>query len=145
MKLLLILISLSLYGCKTTPENHYQHVLSEQILKPRKGFEGFLTNRACLKYEKGDCLNESIVKYDLSDSEFRRAVNEFNFICKIGGKRYKICLDKAGFCRFEGHKKCWLFFCKTEMKEIYVPVAQYEFLIQAKTRCYSYKKYTHLF
>lgn len=130
------LLALLTIGCGA-PQIYSPHPLVEQILRPRTGFEGSLTNRTCKKYDGSKCLGEEIQVYPLNDQAFRESVNKFNFICSIGGRRFKICRDKPGFCRFTYKQSCFLgVFCKPgEKLEEYTPVEQYRFLLDADTRC----------
>lgn len=135
-------LSLLLVGCVTSMV-YAPHPLVEQILKPRAGYDGKLTNRTCGEYQNGKCVKESIATYNLEDADFRSSVNKFNFICSIGGRRFKICIDKPGFCRFTYEKSCFLgVFCKKgERLEEYLPVEKYRFLLDADTRCASKEIY----
>lgn len=132
----ILLLGLFTGGCSVAPI-YAPHPLVEQILKPREGYEGKLTNRTCGEYVDGKCTKEAITTYDLGDASFREAVNKFDFLCSIGGRRFKICLDKPGFCRFTYKTSCFLgMFCKKgEKLEEYLPVEQYRFLLDADTRC----------
>ena len=88
-------------------EVHEQHrPLEKQRLVPRPGYEGYLTNRICLKWYGSKCEKESIKKYSLKDRKVRENFIELQFACHVGGKRYRICPDKAGFCRKEKHSEC---------------------------------------
>lgn len=138
------------FACATVPTIYPEHPLSDQILKPREGFDNKLTNRACLPKtdpnapdSSPDCPLEKITAYPMFDPEFRKTVNRLNFICNVGGKRYKICLDKPGFCRFSQKQDCFLgIFCKDgELLEEYLPVEKYRFLADANTRCANKEKY----
>jgi hypothetical protein len=130
-----------LFGCSTFyPLNphHPRHPLSEQILKPRVGFKG-LTNRACEVFDKarGECLEYKIEERLLEDAEFRNTANMLGFICLIGGRRFKICEDKPGFCRHTYKRNCFLGICgKRDKLEEYIPVERYQFLLDANTRCF---------
>lgn len=151
LRALALVVGLGVVGCTTAPVLYPAHPLVDQIVKVRAGHEGFLTNRTCsgkdesLGIEK-ECLGEKITRYPLEAEEFRQTANRLNFLCNIGGKRFKICLDKPGFCRFSsGPKKCSGFlglFCKEgELLEEYLPVEKYRFLLDAKTKCANKDKY----
>lgn len=114
----LFMVLLSGVSCSVTPTP--QHELSDQILKPRRGYDGKLTNRACLEYDGKECKKDNVISYDLSDSKFRETANKLDFICNIGGKRFKICMDQAAFCRKSTTQLCeWWdlmkLFCKEEV------------------------------
>lgn len=148
--LLAACVILGIVACATVPTIYPEHPLVDEILKVRKGHEGLLTNRTCaLKTDPNaadsspGCQVEHIKDYALSDPEFRQTVNRLNFICNVGGKRYKICLDKPGFCRFSYTQDCFLgFICKpAERLEEYLPVEKYGFLLDANVRCAKKEKY----
>lgn len=145
-------MGLGAVACATAPLLYPAHPLSDQIIKVRAGHEGFLTNRTCGAYIPGEvapekaCSDERITRYPLNSPEFRATVNKLNFLCNIGGRRFKICVDKPGFCRFStGPKKCSGFlglFCKEgERLEEYLPVEQYRFLLDANAKCANKDKY----
>lgn len=117
-----------------------RHQLYEQILRPRVGHKG-LTNRACDRQKDGKCLEITVKEYLFEDPAFRQTANELEFICKVGGKRYKICQDKPGLCRITYEKNCNLFGCKSTRLESYLPGSRYQFLLDAKTVCFSRKSY----
>lgn len=141
MRLSFIILPLLLSNCASPV--YRQNPLIDQILKPRQGFDGKLTNRACLSYDGGRCIKEEIRAYDLSDSEFRESANKLHFICKIAGRRYKICLDKPGFCRHSYKESCFLFICsKGEKLEEYLPVSKYKFLMDSDAKCFNDEVYS---
>jgi hypothetical protein len=139
----LLLLALLLNGC-VTAEKYPRSPLVEQILKPRQGHTG-LTNRACEAWdEKNNCTSWVVKDYDLADSEFRQAANKLGFVCKIAGKRYKVCIDKPGFCRITYEKHCTLgVLCKTKKVEEFLDVSGYQYILDANTLCFS--KETHPF
>jgi len=111
----------------------------QQILKPRAGHKG-LTNRACLAWnDENECLKYEIQEYLLEDAEFRETVNSFDFICSIGGRRFKVCKDKPGFCRIT-YTDCGIF-CRRKRHEEYIPAEKYDFLLAANTRCMNKEEY----
>lgn len=139
-----------LVACATGPALYPEHPLVDQIIKVRQGHDGMLTNRTCtekpdpaLKDSSPDCPLEHIKDYPLADVDFRQTANRLNFICNVGGKRYKICLDKPGFCRFSYKQDCFLgIFCHpAERLEEYLPVEKYGFLLDANARCAKKEKY----
>lgn len=132
---------LSGVSCSTTPTP--QHELNDQILKVRKGFEGSLTNRACLEYDGKKCKKDNITVYSLEDQKFRDTVNRLDFICNIGGKRFKVCIDKPGFCRKSSVCAWWdlaKLFCEPAWE--YIPVSDFQFLIDSRARCFNKNKYS---
>lgn len=134
-KLALIASSALLSSCVTAPtELIYRHELADQILKPRPGYKG-LTNRACTNYdEKANCVKFEVQDHDLADEQFRKTLNALGFICNVAGKRYKICEDQPGLCRI-WFTDCGIF-CKRRRHEEVIPSSNYQFLLDAKTRCF---------
>lgn len=135
---------LYLMGCQTT--THPKNPLIDQIIKPRVGFDGHLTNRSCLEYDGSNCVKEDISTYDLVDPVIRENLNKLSFICTIAGHRYKVCLDKPGFCRKTVDRVCakWdllKLFCKHPESWEYIPVENYQYLIDSKTRCFNKENY----
>jgi hypothetical protein len=129
-------------------EVHESHrPLEAQRLIPRKGYEGKLTNRICLKWYGDKCEAESIKEYSLKDKSVRELLIKLQFACHIGGKRYRVCPDREGFCRREKKTVCkkWgkkVFSRKKvcrkwedEKKESFIPVSNYNFLLDASTEC----------
>lgn len=124
---------------------HLNHqAFARQRFIPRKGYEGYLTNRVCLEFYGNECKKTSIVKYDLKDAEVRKKFNDFKIACKVGGKRYRICKDQAGLCRSEEGclewKKHWLTrkrFCAKRgvIKTDFIPVENYQYLLDGATEC----------
>lgn len=118
-----------------------------QRLIPRKGNEGFLTNQACLKYEGKDCVQKSLLTYDMNDPILRdRLANELKFACKMGNKRFRICKKDPGFCRQEWGCIEWKkklvsrkTYCSKEgvTKKEYIPVTEYQRLIDGSLECRS--------
>lgn len=135
----LITISFFIFGCQVPEKYHAQ--LAQQRLAPRPGHEGYLTHRIC-KQSKfwGGCEIYDIKTYDINDPEVRVMMNDFRIACRIGGKRFRISLDKPGFVRRE-HGKCKdkkLFSnkCKKwEYNEDFIPIENYDYLIEASTEC----------
>lgn len=163
MKLLTIVFLLFLCSCSSLtdwtkdvfePKSEMDEVqeshkpLEKQRLIPRPGYEGHLTNRVCLKWYGGKCEKESVKKYSLKDKNVRSRLIRFKFACHIGGKRYRVCPDKEGFCRrdkkrvctkwvrkhiFTNKKKCknW----KDEAINTFIPVSDYQLLLDGSTEC----------
>lgn len=139
LRLSLIFASLLGSSCATVDKTSSQYALVDQILKPRLGYVG-LTNRICDHVdEKGKCVYV-VTEYKLEDADFRKKVNDLGFICNLAGKRYKICLSKAGLCRMQ-RVSCG-FLCH-EVREVeYLPVPdKYQFYIDGNLRCFQKDKY----
>lgn len=140
-KSLLLLLLLPLINCGS-PEIYPQGELADQILVARHGHEGSLTNQTCLAYDHDKCVKESLITYDLSNQSFRDTARRLQFVCKMGGKEYKICPDKPGFCRTTD--PCNWFsstFQGCEKQIEYVPASPTQLLIDGRIRCFSRSKY----
>lgn len=164
MKLILILFTLMLASCSSTgdwikdtfePKSEMDDVqeshkpLEQQRLIPRPGYEGHLTNRVCLKWYGPKCEKDSVKKYSLKDEAIRKRLIRFKFACHISDKRYRICPNQEGFCRREGGtKECkkWgrtVFrrkkVCRkwgiTKATEFFIPVDDYQLLLDGATEC----------
>lgn len=140
----ILLISLILsVSCSTTKTYHHSD-LANQKLSPRTGYEGHLTNRICKEKKTlgGECIKWSVKKYDINDPAIRKQLNDFRIACRIGGKRFRVALDRPGFIRTERGKcvnrqKWWGNKCKEwGFKEIYIPVSNYQYLINSAMFCY---------
>lgn len=119
-----LLLAIALSACETLPK----HPLSKQILRVRQGYDGHLTHRR----------DDVIQAHSLSDPEFRKTLNDLDFICRIGNKRYKVCLDKPGYCRRKFEQKCFIFCGKRKLIwEKYLPASDHLFLVAAGTTCFN--------
>jgi hypothetical protein len=68
--------------------------------------------------------------------------NDLSFVCNLAGRRFKVCLDKPGFCRRWGEKDCDLgIFCKTRQREEYIPAEPMELHLAGNTRCFNKERY----
>ena len=134
----IISIFLLVFLSCTTTEIYHRSPMYKQRLVVRKGFDGFLTNQVCEEYKKGKCVKWDIIKYDVNDSKFRKKVNDFNITCRVATKRWRICLDKPGFCRrtLKCVEKCWywLFSC-CKYEELFISINDYQYLLDANTYC----------
>lgn len=134
---LLFLISI---GCATS-EQYPENALYEKILTVRPGHDGCLTNRSCTEYDKNnECLNYKIDDYSLSDDSLRKQLNDFNFICMIGGRLFKVCIDKPGFCR-HWYRACGFLGMNKCRQEEYLPISDYSYHLNAQTKCWSFNAY----
>jgi len=140
----LSLLSVVVTGGCAGVEIYPAHSLVDQIIMPRAGYDGKLTNRTCGAYKDGKCSDEKIQTYDLSDALFRKTANDLKFLCNVGGRRFKICMDKPGFCRFSSETyKCGflgLAKCSKQIEE-YLPASPYQFLLDAKVKCSNKENY----
>ena len=134
------------WGCpipapKVWPEN----ALINQILRVRSGHPSSLTNGRCVSYKQNEktkhweCEDFRINTHSLADQAVRERLNELGFICSIGKKRFKVCMDKPGFCRFKT-KSTWLGLKKELILEEYIDAAErHQYLLDAATKCVSSK------
>jgi hypothetical protein len=93
-----------------------------------------LSNRVC----SGDEC--TIKKYDINDPAIRKLLNQLRFVCKIGGKRWRVCLRKAGFCRRTERclkKFFWIFRCE-RYETKFLPVEDHDYLVNLGIVCKSY-------
>ena len=141
LKLTLVSSLIVFASCASVP--WHASPLAEKILKPRAGYKG-LTNRYCEQYEQSTCKSWKVEDYDLNDKEVRERLRAAGITCKIAEKRYKISLDKPGFMRREGTKKCFLFFCNTEYKDEFIPISEYQYLLDITAKCFNEDRYPFL-
>jgi len=93
--------------------------MAEQILTMRPGFDG-LTNRACVQYDdKNACLKYETKEYKLQDAETRARLVDFGFSCLIAKKVYRVCGERAGYCRTSCTYKrdCFLGICGKKKRD----------------------------
>lgn len=141
MRLVLLLILSFAFGCETVEKDHAQ--LSRQRLAMRPDFQGYLTNRICEKKDFwGNCEKYSIKQYDLGDPEIRKMINDFKIACKIGGKRFRVSLDRPGFeRRSKGEcldRKLFSRECKDWETIIdFISITEHDYLVEAQTQCKS--------
>lgn len=124
MKLLVLFLSV-ISGCSSLKTLN-RPPLIDQLISIRPNYVGYLTNTNCLEYDGSTCIKYEIIKYDLRNETVRKKLNDFGFICEIGGQRFKVCFDKPGFCQFDG--EVWK----------YLPAdtdAGHSYLLDARTVC----------
>jgi hypothetical protein len=134
----LVIPSLILLACSTA-EKYQRQPLAKEILRPRPGMAFSLTNNACEEWDQNNvCTKWDVARHDLADPMERDALNKLDFVCKVGGHRWKICPDKAALCRTTYHHCGFLGMqtCKAVQVE-----ENYEFLISADTKCFSMQAY----
>lgn len=158
---LLAFLSFSLVSCSSLkkkdekPVEYHEGItldhksLVNQRIAVRPGHEGFLVNQICKKFDpEGNCVGTiSFERYDLKDKEVRSVLNHFRFACYVGGRRYRISLDKPGLVRQE--EGCTKYKKKLITREEYCAetgvvkteyldaVEKYELLIAGATECRS--------
>lgn len=140
--LLAILCLLPILSKCSEQKIYTQHELAEEILSARPGHDGKLTNQACLVYQGNVCTSWSVKEYDITDVNVRKELNTLNFVCKISGKRYKVCLDQPGFCRMSYTKNCLWFLCgDPTLHTDYIPIAPYQAVLDSGVKCFNQAKY----
>jgi hypothetical protein len=140
---------LGVVACATAPTYYPEHPLVDQILKVRAGHKGMLTNRTVGPgATPKDPPVEKITEYPIADPEFRKTANKLDFICNIGGHRYKLCLDepgkyRPGFCRISHDQRCFLgVFCSMGEQRIeFLSADDFDFLLKSNARCANKNKY----
>lgn len=146
MKLVLLTtILLTASSCQTVDdlltEERGHAAMAYQHLQPRKGFEGYLTNRVCLKRHKTKgCLKESIQKHNINDKQTRVNLNAFGIACQINGKRFRVDIERPGFVRIDPkcvkRERWWGNDCKKwDMNEEFIPIEKYDYLIKSAIYC----------
>lgn len=116
--------------------------LLEQIVRMRKGFPNGPTNRTCLELDWwGKCSHVDTVEYDFRDAAVRARFVELNFVCELGGRRYKIDPDAPQFVRYQRRRKCWLFCPEETLKVEPVPLSDTQRLLDGALTCYSERTY----
>ena len=143
-KILFLLFFLSCSYFSAQVRTHKPFI--NQRLVVRHKYPNMLTNQICKKKKNGECVEWSIKKYDLGNASFRKLMNDAKIPCQIAGKRWRVCLDSAGYCR--RHVKClkwkdvWWDFkegvrcVKKKQVEEFIPATSHDYLVQAKTVCY---------
>jgi len=107
--------------------------LIDQVLSVRPNGEPVLSNRVYVECGKDDWCSD-LATYDLRDAEIRDKLFKFQFVCRVGGRRFGICADRPGFCRttYSGA----LFWKKKEVE--YLGIEQnYKMLSDSMTTCFS--------
>lgn len=113
--------------------------LINQILRPRPGYEGRLTNQFCKAYKDGKCTDKDVVEYDIRLQEVRDRLLTARFVCVVGNKRFRVCHELHGLChQTEVTTGSWPF-RKKEIKllEVLDIEKNYQTLIDLNTVCAS--------
>lgn len=120
-----------LFSCASTsplPRN----ALIDEILSVRPG-KHVLSNTATVTCGKTKCLETK--EYDLQDPVIRKILFEFQFVCRIGEKRYNIAMDRPGFYRNVCHSG---FLWRRKCDETYLDIEKdYAFIVDGRTVCFS--------
>lgn len=123
-----------LLSCTTTP-TYSRGALFEQILRPYPAHPNMLVNQACVKYERGVCIQIDTVLFDLKKEEDKKQLRDLKFICKVGAERFGICFEGAGLCQMTKAKLCRLCVKK------YIVIKQldierdFQFILNSNTLC----------
>jgi len=107
--LLSLLASCSTLEEKVKPKEYHEGIsldhknMVNQRIAARTGHDGFLVNQICKEFDpEGNCTGAiSFERYDLRDPEIRKILNDFRFACYVGGKRFRISMDRPGLIRQE--------------------------------------------
>ena len=144
MILLLVVIFFSTQGCasvKTGWSGTKEHKpLLQQIVKMRTGYKG-LTHKTCVEFDWfGQCEKKTVMEYDMNDAAVRARFVELNFVCDLGGRRYKIDPAAPQFVRYDRVKRCWFCEKKTEKTEP-MPYSDTQKLLDGDLTCWSEREY----
>lgn len=123
-----------------TPEQPFV----EQRMRFRPDRPGKLTYSVCnAKDAVGHCTAQVIHEVDLADSAKRAEFNSLNFVCDVGGERYKVCKDAAQLCQVTYTKSCVLFFCNSTevIAKRLDATMDLERLVDADARCFQKDHY----
>jgi hypothetical protein len=123
------LLSLSLSSCSTQlPRNQFVN----QRFVARPSHPEQLTNQAL--NDEGEI---EVVAYSLGDASFRKRMNDFKISCKIGKERWRVCLDRPGYCRRDVCLKRTRFSNKCKKwDERYIPASNHQYLVDGGLYCY---------
>lgn len=136
--LLMLWFAIVLTGCAGQVNPHAP--LFKQIVRMRLGHRG-LTHQVCSeKNWIGQCQKMDLIEYDLSSAEIRKQFVELQFICKVGGSRYKIDPDQPRFVRFKRVRE-WFLAPEKLVVDAQIPITATDRLVNGGTFCYSEKAY----
>ncbi len=129
--LLVFAALVAFFGC--AEQQYPRGDLAHQILHVRTG-AGLSSRISCV-----ECTEPATVRYDLADQGIRTQLEELGFVCKLGGRRFEVCPDRPGFCRYH-YDGFWPF--RDRVTE-YVAITEELRLIQAHTVCFSKRYYDY--
>jgi len=134
---LALLALLLLVNCTTKPIYH-RGPLKEQVLRPRTGYEGRLTNKRCIERKKysEECLKFDVVEYDLNRTGVRNLLRDLKFVCNVRGARFVPCEKSTGICQLHRVKVGWGKY-EIQVKKYLSMNDDYGFLVGADTYCAS--------
>lgn len=138
--ILSMLVIVLFSGCSTTDDfvNMPRQPLVKQRLVVREAYPG-LTNSRTIQEEGDKEPSLEVKSYDLEDAGVRRLLIDLQFRCMVGQKRYKICPDRAGFCRYECEKKWFGRRGKCSITS-YIPLEPRIYHVESGTVCRSEKR-----
>lgn len=125
-------------GCSTAYVDYSRGPLADQLLRPKPGHTGLVNSECRHDVVTHACIWDD-VEYDLNDAPTRQRLRDAGFQCSVNGKQYRIASELPGLI-YEHHKKsCFLVFCSDTVDEIldYIPVSDYQKLVDANTECRS--------
>lgn len=134
------LLLLALSSCAITPQEKPTPPLAHAILQPWPGKAGKLVTSRCT-YPDGKSCQHDLKEFDLSDKPTRMELRELGFVCDVNGDLYRIAQETPSLI-FEGYKKAWVFGkLKLELQKLINVKERYQFLIESRTLCYSFKNF----
>lgn len=126
-------------GCSTAgPVDYHRGPLADQVLRPLPGHTG-LVNSEC----RHDVVTHACIwdqqEYDLTDAPTRQRLRDAGFVCRVNGRGYRIALELPGLIFERHHQDCFLMFCGAVTEQVidYIPVTDYQKLLDANTECKS--------
>jgi hypothetical protein len=121
-----------------------QNPLAREILRPRPNHTNKLTNEACLNRDKGVCTSWALKEYDVTDPAVRSELNGLGFTCKVAGKRYHVCMDQPGFCRFQDNYTYFLGIVTGSTRSTtFLPIAPYQVVLDSDVKCFNESFYDY--
>lgn len=128
---------LFLVACSSTPDILTRGDLKDLVLKPRTGYEDYLTNQTCAEYDKksNKCIKWDIVKFHLLDDSVRARLRALKFHCNVNGERFRICEKSRGLCQQRIERVGIFSKDKVVLTKYLSGVKDYQFLIDSKVWC----------
>lgn len=128
---------LFLFACSSTPEVLVRGDLKDLVLKPRTGYEDYLTNQTCAESDKKTkkCIKWDIIKFHLLDDNVRARLRALKFHCNVNGERFRICENSRGLCQQTIDKGGIFSKDKVVLTKYISGLKDYQFLIDSKTWC----------
>jgi hypothetical protein len=89
------------FACATEPY-YPAGPLAGQLLRPRKGYVGRLTNQGADPEGKRDVL-----EYDLRTDPGRKQLHDVRIRCRVGSRLFRVCVDRPGLCEQDEKVTRW--------------------------------------